>query len=993
MQACVSGVVSPILRVATAGVVLAVCGAVDAGDSSPTRKPWTTSRVVGSPDPPPPYRAANAFPKLRFEKPVHRARAAGGDRLFVCQEQGKIFSFPNRAEVEQADLFFDPAMELKNLDLTPGATGFGSTYALAFHPKFAENRLCYVCYILRGNGPNLDDGTRISRFRVTDADPPRIDPASETILLTSVAGGHNGCDLQFGPDGYLYISLGDAEVPSPPDPRHTGQDVTDLPASILRIDVDREDPGLKYAIPKDNPFVGLTVEGKPARPEVWAYGFRNPWRMSFDRKTGELWAGDVGWESWEMVHRIEKGGNYGWSLVEARQTVNPDDAPGPTPIRPPVIELPHTDAASVTGGFVYRGKKLPGLEGAYVFGDWETRRTWAARVEGDRLESLTEIIAPTVRVVGFGEDAAGELYFLDHDTGIVHTIEENAGAESGAAAFPRTLSETGLFASVPDQVAADGAYPFEVNARMWQDYATSESWVALPGLSSAIDYEQGRPIPGNVPWHNFRLHFPKDAVLAKTFSLETERGNPATRRPVETQVLHFDGSYWHGYTYAWREDGTDADLVPAEGAEKTIPVADPTYAGGVRRQTWTYLGRSQCLQCYSAWTEYANGFNLPQLNREVDGRNQLVGFADLGLLQRVGKDDRPRPVFTEAECATLPRLTNPHNASAPLADRARSYLHVNCSTCHRFGGGGSSGLDLRAIERPADLADLTNPPKLGTFDLPDPRVIALGAPHRSVLLYRMAKFHAGRMPHIGSELVDPTGVNLVRDWIASLGDPEPTGDPKQSDLAGALGSPATALPLAIAVGQDGFPSDLRDRVFAAASALPPGPVRDLLDGYLPQDPARRKLGRSPRAKDLLALGGDPTRGRDLLASAGRLQCLNCHKLDGRGTELGPDLATAGRDRTREELLESLLDPSRRIDPKYQAYQLLTTDGLTTTGLLVRRDAEGVVLRDVQNKEVHAAAEDVELVRPSRESLMPAGLLADLTAQEAADLLEFLKARK
>lgn len=992
--------------VAAAPVIVAAVALFGAGEPEgsrdaavPLRKPWTTSQVIGSPDPPPPYRATNAFPALRFEKPVHVTHAPGSDRLFVCQETGRIFSFPNRSDVKQADLFFDPAAELKNFDLTPGAVGFGSTYALAFHPKFAENRLCYVCYLLKGPGANLPEGTRISRFRVTETDPPRVDVESEAILLTFLSGGHNGCDLQFGPDGYLYISLGDAEVPSPPDPLHTGQDVTDLHSSILRIDVDHEDPGLRYAVPKDNPFIGLEIDGKPARSEVWAYGFRNPWRMSFDRETGELWAGDVGWESWESVHKIERGGNYGWSLVEGRQAVNPDEPPGPTPIRPPVIEIPHTQGASVTGGFVYRGTKLPELAGAYVFGDWETRRVWAARVEGDRLKSLEEIVAPTVRVVGFGEDAAGELYFVDHDTGIVHTLEKNDAAGGDASKFPRTLSETGLFASVPDQVPAEGVYPFAVNARMWQDHATSEHWIALPGDSAATHYEQKKPIPGNVPWHNFGLHFPKDAVLVKTLSLETERGNPATRRRVETQILHFDGSYWHGYTYAWRDDQADADLVPGDGAEKVLDVKDPTYAGGTRRQTWTYLGRSQCLQCHSPWTEYTLGFNLEQLNRGSDvspaGENQLAWLGGIGLLKRVGRGDRPLPPYSAAECSRLPHLVDPHDPAASIEDRARSYLHVNCSSCHRFGGGGSSGLDLRAFERPSEIGDLMGPPKLGGFDLPDARVIAPGDPHRSVLLYRMAKFNAGRMPHIGSELVDPAGVELVSRWLVSPGDDPSTSRASawtDSRVAEALRSSAEALPLAVAVAKDDFPPDLRQRVFSAVTALPPGPVRDLFDGYLPQDPARRKLGPSPRPKSILALSGEPDRGRELLLST-RVQCLNCHKLDGKGGEVGPDLSMAGRGRSREELLEGLLDPSRRVDAKYQAHQLLTADGRAATGLLVRRDAAGVVLRDAQGKEVRVAADEVERLQPARESLMPAGVLADLTAQEAADLLSFLESRK
>ncbi len=262
----------------------------------------------------------------------------------------------------------------------------------------------------------------MSRFTVTKTDPPRIDPASEEIVLTFLQGGHNGGDLHFGPDGMLYISTGDAASPNPPDPLNTGQDISDLLSSILRIDVDRKDEGKNYAVPKDNPFVGM----KGARPEVWAYGFRNPWRMSFDRQTGELFVGDVGWELWEMVHRVEKGGNYGWSAMEGPQPIKPEQV-GPTPIHPALIELPHTIACSVTGGYVYRGKKFPELRGAYVFGDWETRRLWAARFEGDRTKEMPEIARPSVRIVAFGEDNDGELYFLDHDGGTVHTLERNDG--------------------------------------------------------------------------------------------------------------------------------------------------------------------------------------------------------------------------------------------------------------------------------------------------------------------------------------------------------------------------------------------------------------------------------------------------------------------------------------------------------------------------------------------------------------------------------------
>ena len=261
---------------------------------SPSPRPaWTTSRVVGSPDPPPAYKTVRAFSNLKFNHPLLMTRCPGSDRLYVGEQAGVLYSFADRPDAK-AELFCDLRTEIKSIPLLPGAKKVEAVYGLAFHPDFEKNRTCFVCYTLQGakaGQRNLTDGTRVSRFRVADSNPPRIDPASEEIVLTFLQGGHNGGDIHFGPDRMLYISTGDAAVPNPPDPFETGQDISDLLSSILRIDVDRREPGGKqYGVPKDNPFVGM----KGARPEVWAYGFRNPWRMSFDDPTGDLFVGDVG---------------------------------------------------------------------------------------------------------------------------------------------------------------------------------------------------------------------------------------------------------------------------------------------------------------------------------------------------------------------------------------------------------------------------------------------------------------------------------------------------------------------------------------------------------------------------------------------------------------------------------------------------------------------------------------------------------------------------
>jgi putative heme-binding domain-containing protein len=941
------------------------------------RMPWTTSRVVGSPDPPPPFQVTRAFPNLKFDHPLLLVACPGSDRFVVGEQAGVLYSFPDRPDAK-ADLFCDLRSELKTLHLHPEAKGVEAVYGLAFHPDFTTNRHCFVCYTLRGSERgqrNLTDGSRVSRFTVTQTDPPRLDPASEEIILTFLQGGHNGGDLHFGPDRLLYIATGDAANPNPPDPLNTGQDISDLLSSILRIDVDRKDEGKNYAVPKDNPFVGMPG----ARPEVWAYGFRNPWRMSFDRQTGELFVGDVGWELWETVHRVEKGGNYGWAASEGPQPIKPEKV-GPTPIRPALIELSHTIACSVTGGFVYRGRKFPELRGAYVFGDWETRRLWAARFEGDRTKEMPEITRPSVRIVAFGEDKHGELYFLDHDNGTLHTLERyHQGSQN--AAFPTTLSQTGLFASVQQHTPAAGVLPFAVNSRQWQDGATAEHWVALPGLSSVTLHATGKPIPGLVYWHSFRMHFPKDAVLLRTLSLGGRR--------VETQLLHYEGVDWRFYTFAWRDDQADADLVPAEGAEKEI-------GAGPQQRIWQFHSRSQCMSCHSNQSEYALAFLPEQLNRPgPDGRNQLVAFTEAGYIHRVDREGRALPPFDAAAVAREPKLADPDDAGQPLEARARSYLHANCGHCHSDHGGGTVSLRLQFPVAVADMKAVGVRPTRGDFALPDACIIKPGDPGASTLYFRMAKFGRDRMPHLGSERPDEGALKLIEQWIAGLSagadkpDVAAPGNPPDKLLR----DPKGALWVSRKLGRGELGPAERNSLLAAAATLTPGPVRDLFEGYLPTDATGgRKLGSSPRPRAILALPGDSGRGETLFWSKA-LNCGNCHQVGGRGTLVGPDLSTIGKVRSRADLLESLLEPSRRIEPKYAAYVAHTADGRSFTGLLVKRDETAVVLRDGESKEINLASTNVEALGPSRLSLMPDGQLAGLTAQEAADLLAYLASRQ
>ncbi|HXT57297.1 MAG TPA: PQQ-dependent sugar dehydrogenase [Pirellulales bacterium] len=956
------------------------------GDSS-KKIPWTASRVVGTPDPPSRYEVERMFGQLSFKTPVDLVLGpeAGpdGKRLFVVELEGKIFSFANAPDGPPPEpaLFFDiralhPTMKM--------------AYGLAFHPDFAKNRYCYLCYVFDEGRP---DGSRVSRFEVDAGEPPRIKPESEQIVLTFLSGGHNGGCLKFGPDGCLYISTGDGTPPFPPDRLRTGQDIGDLLSSILRIDVDHPGAGKPYSIPPDNPFVELAG----VRGEVWAYGFRNPWKMSFDAATGELWTGDVGWELLEMVYRVERGGNYGWAAMEGSQPVLAEEKRGPTPILPPVVEHSHTEARSITGGYVYHGRRLPELANRYIYGDFETGKIWALGVDGRQSAKPEELVDTSLKIISFATDSDGELYVLDHQGGLYRLVP-NPRREANQE-FPRRLSETGLFSATDSLAPAPGVVRYRVAAEPWADQAVAERHLGLTG-ESQIEAVGGA------------LRFPAGAVLAKTISLALDREAPQAATRLETQLLHFDGRDWRGYSYAWNEAQTDAELVGAEGMDRTLLVHDPEAPGGRRRQAWRFASRAQCVICHNTMAGSVLGFTPVQLNvnQMDDGGsgatdtpgNQLLALAEAKFLSGSLPD-------------TLPKLVDPGEASAEIGCRARSYLHANCSHCHRRHGGGTAAIELPYELSLEDTHAIDVRPTQGTFDIHGAKVISPGDPYRSVLFYRMAKLGRGRMPHLGSSLVDEAGLKLVHDWIAQLpaaadsGAEAPRGDATrdvaaalaalrasktppddaEAALAQLLTSPRGALALANAIGEKSLREAVRTFAIAKGVQHRDAQISGLFERFVPEDKRPQRLGDAIRAEQIASLAGEAAAGRRLFFEAAAVQCKNCHRIEGQGLEIGPDLSQIGKKYNRAQLLETILQPSKQIDPKYVAYLVETADGQVHTGLLIERTEQELVLRDSQNKLIRIPTAEAELVAPQQKSLMPELLLRDMTAQEAADLLEFL----
>ena len=942
------------------------------------RAPWATSHVQGTPEPPLPYVTERAFPSLKFQQSLDLVAAPGSDRLFVVEQSGKIFSFPNQDDVATADLVIDFAKELP---------GVKEVYSLVFHPDFAHNRYCFVCYI---EAPDRPEGTHVSRFRLSETNPPTIDVKSETPLITWISGGHNGCSLKFGRDGYLYISTGDAGPANPPDIFKTGQDLSDLLSSILRIDVDQADNGKNYRIPADNPFVGRAG----ARGEVWSYGLRNPWRMSFDRKTGDLWVGDVGWERWEMLYRIERGGNYGWAVMEGHQSTHPEWTRGPTPILPPVIDHSHAESSSITEGLTYYGSRLKELQGTHLYSDYDTGKIWGFRYENGRVVDHRELADTTHRVVGFGEDLAGEFYILDHTAGTLNRLIPNPQPDQSAS-FPRTLHATGLFSSVKDQAPAPGVIPYAINAEPWSDHAIAKRFVAVPDQLAV-----------KVPGPNWT--FPQDSVLVKTLFLDQEEGNPKTRRAVETQILHFDGLDWNPYTYQWNDDQTDAKLVDAGGLEQTFEIVDPNAAGGRRQQAWRFAGRAECQRCHNRWSGPPLGFNTPQLNRSaagtVNGVSQLEAFAAMGLLeQSIPLENRPQ-------------LANPHDAAGDIEGRARAYLQVNCAHCHRMHAGGAV---LSHMHYDLELGK-TNMvgvrPTQGGFGLHAAQVIAPGDPFRSVLLFRMWKLGSGRMPHIGSTEVDLAGVRLISEWLETISPAtarETTGQElaaklragevatlerlqksgsvtEQTELVNQLLS-STSGALMLLRALDDHKLSALVSVVAIDKGTEHGDVsiRDLYERFLPPERRIKRLGTSILPKQILALTGDATQGRKIFFETAGVNCKNCHRIEQEGKILGPELTTIGKKLSRGQLLESIVEPSKRVDPQFVTYLAETIDGRLLTGLLQSKDEQQVVLKDAQDKLIPIPLAEIEQLVPQQQSMMPELLLRDLTAQQVADLVEYL----
>lgn len=701
------------------------------------RTPWTTSRVIGSPDPLPPYRTAKVFEKLELKNPLYLAAEPERGTFLVVEMTGG--SGPGRLQ-RFAD---DPSA----IALETVLTSDRLIYGLCFHPRFTENGYVYLVT----NGPSKAENkqNRISRYTIGQEKPHAIDPQSELVILEWDSNGHNGGELAFGPDGFLYCVTGDGTSDS--DPLLTGQGVNDLLAVMLRLDVDHPTKDRPYSIPKDNPFLDVA----DARPEIWAFGFRNPWRMTFDKKTGQLWVGQNGQDLWEQVYVVQRGGNYGWSVQEGGHPFYPDRPRGPGEIIPPVVEHHHIEARSLTGGIVYYGSKLPELQGAYVYGDYSTGKVWGVRYDGKQVTWHRELVDTPFALVGFTETPAGDLLVIDQHSGF-HKLEPNPPPTTPPPSFPTKLSDTGLFTAVATHTVAPGVIPYSVNAALWSDGSYKERFIALPGEAHA-EFTQG-----GKSWN-----FPDGTVLVKSFALERTIGDPKSRQWIETRLMTRQDKEWIGYSYEWNDEQTDAVLVDSKGKDREFTLAIRGQQGNARTQTWHYPSRAECMVCHSRAANFVLGLQTEQLNRDqqygdrID--NQIRTLAHIGVIRTGGKQaELPK------SASEYPTFADPYDTTKPLEDRVRAYLHSNCAICHQWAGGGNAAIDLLSKTTLDKMKLINEPPLHNKFDIANARLVAPGDPQRSVLLHRMRLRGRGQMPPIASSYIDESAARLVEEWIRTL---------------------------------------------------------------------------------------------------------------------------------------------------------------------------------------------------------------------------------
>ena len=669
------------------------------------------------------YRLVNAYPELSFNEALLIAAVPGEDRLVVVEQTGLIKVFDDDPQAISSDLILDISENV-------AFSGEQGLLGLAFDPDFESNRFVYLNYTT--SNPDL---TVVSRM-IWDAVTDELDVSSEQTVITveQPFHSHNAGMIAFGPDNYLYIALGDGGDGG--DPNNFAQDRSSLLGSLLRIDVHPADASSGYAIPPDNPFVG-----EPGvREEIFAYGFRNPFRFSFDRATGDIWLGDVGQEHREEINFVVSGGNYGWRVFEGTRVQEralntlPDSA-----FTAPVHEYDHASGLSVIGGYVYRGTRVNSLTGRYLFADFYSGVITGLNWDGNRVTShvaLASVDGPT----SFGETHDGEVLVVSRYQGIFRFEEQEQ-----TISFPEKLSETGLFEDLESLSPVSGLIEYRVAHPLWSDGAAKRRWIGVPEfkrIGFSLD-----------DWS-----FPIGSVSVKHFFMDMTDGDPLSSRRLETRVLYNTRQGWQGVSYRWNRLQNEATIVRDRLTQEVfIEQAD----GSIRVQDYEYPGARDCGVCHNSASGFLLGLESRQMN--VDYLFGSGMESQISVLNQLQLFDQ----YTEDDSLPAP-LPSVLNQTASTGQRARAYLDVNCSHCHQPGGPAATGLDLRFETPEFAMGAINLSPQNGSIGQSDAKLISPGERENSILWLRMNTLDSERMPPVATHRIDEAGVELIGQWIDEL---------------------------------------------------------------------------------------------------------------------------------------------------------------------------------------------------------------------------------
>jgi putative heme-binding domain-containing protein len=535
---------------------------------------------------------------------------------------------------------------------------------------------------------------------------------------------------------------------------------------------------------------------------------------------------------------------------------------------------------------------------------------------------------------------------------------------------------------VANLTPAEGVLPFSIVAEPWMDGATAQRWVAIPE-QAAIDLNATDPTASK---------FPDGTVFIKHLTFGSQK------KALETQLLHLENGTWSPYSYLWNDDGKDASLVESQGANYEVLATDDPKS----MRTWHVGAETECRLCHSVASGSVLGFTARQLDRIVARSGNMVQQLELLSSTRV-LAKKP------ADAHDKPKFVNPYDDSGNLDDRARSYLHMNCGICHNLGGPATISFFAHR-DYPYDQLRITKHPGIGTFGIQSPRLIAAGDPYSSIILYRIAKLGYGRMPYVGSRVVDSRGVALIESWIKSMA-PQPDaplsaparpashegkllqhlsvgGNPQPDAIDELLKTTEGSLALAAAMHRE-LLSNADVQYVRESTKQAHGDARGLFDHFIPETERRKTLGMNPDVDLVLELDGDRGRG-ELIFLSDNARCRSCHDEHDPGKSLGPALSDIrGKYKKGGELLKHIISPSLQMDEKFITWNLITTNGRVFTGILIFRDKRQVHIRLADKSIAQIDRTDIEAMRKSDRSIMPDGVLSDLTPQEAADLMAFL----